>query len=71
MQFDLDLAGIVDGEGEGLVGRGRDDELTVRGAYMTVIIVEPLADLAVLAGAKGLHHLKDSPMLEGRLLNPA
>lgn len=40
-------------------------------AYLAVIIIEPLADLAVLAAAKGLHHLKDSPLLERRLLNPA
>ena len=40
-------------------------------AYMTVIIVEPLADLTVLAAAKSLHQFKDSSLLERRLLNPA
>ena len=39
-------------------------------AYLAVIFIEPLADLAVLAGAKGLHRFKDSPLLERRLLNP-
>jgi hypothetical protein len=40
-------------------------------AYMTVILVEPLADLTVLAAAKSLHQFKDSSLLERRLLNPA
>ena len=33
--------------------------------------VEPLADLAVLAGAKSLKQFKDSALLEPRLFNPA
>lgn len=37
------------------------------GAYMTVIIIEPLADLAILAAAKALHQLKDSPLFHDRL----
>jgi hypothetical protein len=40
-------------------------------AYMTVIIVEPLVDLAVLAGAKLLYSLKDSAMFTRRLYRPA
>jgi ABC-type Co2+ transport system permease subunit len=40
-------------------------------AYMTVIILEPLVDLAVLAGAKALHALKDSAFVENRLYNAA
>lgn len=40
-------------------------------AYMLVIIVEPLADLAVLAIAKALNGLKGSPLLERRLYDPA
>ncbi len=36
-------------------------------AYMTVIIVEPLVDLAALAGAKMLHDLKGSAFVERRL----
>ena len=44
---------------------------TFGGAYMLVIIVEPLADLAVLATAKALHALKRSPLVERRLYNAA
>lgn len=40
-------------------------------AYMTVILLEPLIDLAVLAGAKVLYTLKDSAFVENRLYNPA
>ena len=57
-------------------GRGFTAENTMAiatfgGAYMLVIVVEPLADLAVLAVAKGLHRLKGSGLLERRLYNPA
>ena len=41
------------------------------GAYMLVIIVEPLVDLAVLAGAKLLHGLRGSFMVERRLYDAA
>ncbi|MCO5732425.1 energy-coupling factor ABC transporter permease [Rhizobium sp. SSA_523] len=37
------------------------------GAYMTVVILEPLIDLAVLAGAKALSRLSRSPMFNERL----
>jgi len=57
--------------GEGFAGQTVADIAVFGAAYLTVIIVEPLADLAVLAGAKGLHRLKDTPLLERRLLNPA
>jgi ABC-type Co2+ transport system permease subunit len=36
-------------------------------AYMSVVLLEPLVDLAVLAVAKRLHQLKGSPVLEPRL----
>lgn len=36
-------------------------------AYMTVVLLEPLVDLAVLAVAKRLHQLKGTPVLEPRL----
>lgn len=36
-------------------------------AYMTVVLVEPLIDLAVLAGAKALHQLKNTGLFERRL----
>lgn len=41
------------------------------GAYMLVILIEPLADLAVLAAAKTLRGLGGSPLFERRLHNAA
>ena len=41
------------------------------GAYMLVIVVEPLADLAVLAFAKAIRGLKGSPLVERRLHSAA
>lgn len=41
------------------------------GAYMLVVVVEPLVDLAVLAVAKGLRRLKGSGFFERRLYEPA
>ncbi|MBI3215024.1 MAG: energy-coupling factor ABC transporter permease [Mycobacterium sp.] len=40
-------------------------------AYMSVILLEPLADLLVLAGAKAVRSLRDGAWLEPRLFNPA
>jgi hypothetical protein len=40
-------------------------------AYMLVIIVEPLADLGVLAVAKTIHRLRGSLLVEQRLFDPA
>lgn len=40
-------------------------------AYMSVVNLEPLVDLAVLAGAKALHTLKDSTLVKTRLYHPA
>lgn len=40
-------------------------------AYLLVIVVEPLADLGVLAAAKGARRLQNSPILERRMFNPA
>lgn len=40
-------------------------------AYMSVILLEPLLDLAVLAGAKSLHRFKNNPLLESRLYHSA
>jgi ABC-type Co2+ transport system permease subunit len=40
-------------------------------AYLTVILVEPLLDLGILAAAKGLHHLKDNKAFHSRLYRPA
>lgn len=40
-------------------------------AYMMVILIEPLADLAVLAGAKSLHGLAKTGLFTPRLTNAA
>jgi ABC-type Co2+ transport system permease subunit len=40
-------------------------------AYMSVVLLEPLIDLAVLAIAKMLHKLKGSPLVERRLYQAA
>ena len=39
-------------------------------AYMSVILLEPIVDLAILAGAKAMYSLKDSPFIETRLYHP-
>ncbi len=39
--------------------------------YMVVVLIEPLADLAVLAAAKLLHRWRDSGLLERRLFGAA
>jgi ABC-type Co2+ transport system permease subunit len=57
--------------GEGFAFSTVRDVVTFGAAYLLVVIVEPLADLLVLAGAKGLRRLQDSPLLERRLFNPA
>jgi ABC-type Co2+ transport system permease subunit len=41
------------------------------GAYMLVVVIEPLADLLVLAGAKLLHGLKGRGLVERRLFEAA
>jgi len=38
-------------------------------AYLSVVLIEPLIDLAILAGAKGMKQVKRSPLLEQRLFN--
>lgn len=57
--------------GEGFAGQTVKDIVSFGAAYLLVIIVEPLADLGVLAAAKGLHQLRNSPIVERRLFNPA
>ncbi|MBL8584725.1 MAG: energy-coupling factor ABC transporter permease [Rhizobiaceae bacterium] len=57
--------------GHGFATENLNAIVTFGVAYMLVIIVEPLADLAVLAIAKALHALKGSPFVEWRLFNPA
>lgn len=57
--------------GQGFGAENVHSIATFGGAYMLVIIVEPLADLAVLALAKTIHALRGSSFIERRLYNPA
>lgn len=57
--------------GHGFTVENTASILSFGAAYMLVILVEPLVDLAVLAAAKALYGLKGSPLLERRLYNPA
>ncbi len=41
--------------------------LTFGGAYMLVVLIEPLVDLALLGAAKGLRRLEGSPIVTRRL----
>ncbi|SHL29524.1 energy-coupling factor ABC transporter permease [Roseibium suaedae] len=44
---------------------------TFGAAYMTVVLLEPLVDLAVLAGAKALNGLSQTPVVQRRLYSAA
>lgn len=44
---------------------------TFGAAYMTVVLLEPLVDLAVLAGAKALNGLSQTPLVQRRLYSAA
>lgn len=57
--------------GDGFTAANAASIVTFGAAYMLVIIVEPLVDLAVLAAAKALHGLKGSAIFERRLYNAA
>ena len=57
--------------GQGFSAQNLTNILTFGASYMTVIIVEPLVDLAVLAAAKMFHRLKDSGLFISRLYVPA
>ncbi|MBJ7224169.1 MULTISPECIES: energy-coupling factor ABC transporter permease [unclassified Brenneria] len=53
--------------GQGFTGENIVSILSFGGAYMSVIILEPLVDLAVLAVAKAGRRLRDSALVERRL----
>lgn len=54
------------------VGAGNLYEIGTFGvAYMSVILIEPLLDLALLAAAKTMHQLKDSKLFHSRLYQAA
>ncbi|AXX92509.1 cobalt transporter [Malaciobacter molluscorum LMG 25693] len=55
--------------GQGFAVENLTSVLSFGAAYMSVIILEPLIDLAVLAGAKTLNSLKSSAYVEARLYN--
>ncbi|MDK3018419.1 energy-coupling factor ABC transporter permease [Pseudodonghicola flavimaris] len=55
--------------GQGFGAENLTSIVTFGGAYMLVIIVEPLADLAVLAAAKALNGLRGSGIVTPRLYN--
>lgn len=55
--------------GQGFAADNLASIVTFGGAYMLVVIVEPLVDLGVLAVAKALRGLRGSGLLEPRLYN--
>ena len=57
--------------GQGVGADNLNSIVTFGAAYMLVVVLEPLVDLAVLAGAKALHQLKGSMALEKRLYEAA
>jgi len=56
--------------GQGFGAENAASIATFGGAYLLVIVIEPLSDLAVLAGAKTIRALRGSPLLEIRLFSP-
>ncbi len=57
--------------GEGFSAATVSSIATFGAAYLGVIAIEPLADLAVLAGAKALRQAQNGAWLQPRLFNPA
>lgn len=57
--------------GQGFAAENLTSVAAFGGAYLLVIVVEPLVDLAVLAAAKALNGLKGSPLFERRLYEQA
>ncbi|MCC9620440.1 energy-coupling factor ABC transporter permease [Thalassospira sp. MA62] len=57
--------------GHGFGAENLQQIVSFGGAYMTVILLEPLVDLGVLAGAKALHGLRNSKLIEPRLYRAA
>ena len=53
--------------GQGFTAANVTSVLSFGGAYMSVIIIEPLIDLAVLAAAKLLYRYRDNAIFEKRL----
>ncbi|KWX68034.1 energy-coupling factor ABC transporter permease [Mycobacterium sp. NAZ190054] len=57
--------------GHGLTAEAVSSVAVFGAAYLLVIVVEPLADLGVLAAAKALERFRNGAWLEPRLFNPA
>lgn len=57
--------------GQGFTAETLASIVTFGAAYMLVVVVEPLADLAVLAIAKALHRLRGSVLVDRRLYDAA
>ncbi|MCX7302131.1 MAG: energy-coupling factor ABC transporter permease [Rhodobacterales bacterium] len=57
--------------GQGFGAANMTSVFTFGAAYMLVVLLEPLADLAVLAAAKSLRGLRNSGLVTERLFNPA
>jgi len=55
--------------GQGFGAENMSSVATFGLAYLTVVLIEPVLDLAVLAGAKSLHRFKHSSLLETRLFS--
>lgn len=53
--------------GQGFAAENMAQIASFGAAYMLVVLVEPVADLAMLAGAKSLHQLKESNLFHSRL----
>jgi hypothetical protein len=57
--------------GQGFGAESLENVVSFGGSYLLVIVVEPLIDLGVLAGAKLLHRMKGSMLVERRLYSAA
>ena len=57
--------------GGGFAAENLADVASFGAAYMTVVLVEPVIDIAVLAAAKTLHTISNGPLLNNRLHHPA
>ena len=55
--------------GQGFGAENLSSVLSFGVAYTSVVLLEPLVDLSVLAGAKTLHQLKDSGVVTTRLFH--
>jgi len=53
--------------GQGFTAENLVSVAAFSGAYLSVILLEPIVDLAILAAAKTLHSLKGSTLLNARL----